>query len=56
MPDWLAITLVLGGLLFGSWLFLLMIMFAFMAGASTKSKEYEDMFDVIIKENREDRY
>lgn len=53
MPDWLAIFLLLGGLLFGSWLFLLLIMFAFMAGASTRARDYEDMFDVNISEKKD---
>ena len=54
MPDWLMIFLLIGGLLFGSWLFLLLIMFAFMAGASTRSRDYEDMFDVSIDERKKD--
>jgi len=52
MPDWLAIVLVLGVLLFGSWLFLLLIMFVFLAGASTNTKKYEDMFDINIPDKR----
>ena len=55
MPDWLMVFLLIGGLLFGSWLFLLLIMFAFMAGASTRSSKYEDMFDITIKD-REDNH